>query len=307
MVDCSNDGTRPQGMRVAAAAVRRGGLVVLPTDSVYGVGADAFSPEAVASLLAAKGRGRDMPPPVLVPDRRTVDGLAVDLPDDARSLVDAFWPGVLTVVCWAQPSLSWDLGDTGGTVAVRMPDDPFALELLAATGPLAVSSANISGQPAATTAAAAREQLGDSVEVYLEAGERSSPEPSTIVDATREPLRVLRQGALSLDRLREIVPGIIGVDGDAPPEPAPGEPAPGEKVSLEKTPPRAPDATEPDMTAPGATGAGATDTTEPDADQHESSEPVSLDKSRAPSASPQQSPPRQQPVEPQHDPEQPGA
>lgn len=245
MAGCADDDARAQGVRDAAAAVRRGGLVVLPTDTVYGVGADAFAPAAVAGLLAAKGRGRDMPPPVLVPDVRTVDGLVIDLPAGARALVDAFWPGPLTVVCWAQPSLSWDLGDTGGTVAVRMPDDPVALELLAATGPLAVSSANLSGQPAATTATGARDQLGDAVEVYLDAGERAAAEPSTIVDATQDPVRVLRQGVLTLDQLRAVVPGIVGVDGAQPPaadlpeqiEPD-GEVAPdGEKVDLGKTRP----------------------------------------------------------------------
>jgi tRNA threonylcarbamoyl adenosine modification protein (Sua5/YciO/YrdC/YwlC family) len=244
MVNCADDDARADGVREAAAAVRRGGLVVLPTDTVYGLGADAFAPAAVAALLAAKGRGRDMPPPVLVPDRRTVDGLAIDLPDGVRSLVDAFWPGALTVVCWAQSSLSWDLGDTGGTVAVRMPDDAVALELLAATGPLAVSSANVSGQPPAATATGARDQLGDAVDVYLDAGGRPGGEPSTIVDATREPLRVLRQGAVSLARLREVAPSIIGADGEVP-EPLPGPPPPQEerdppKVDLVKPEPGQP-------------------------------------------------------------------
>ena len=226
LFDCADDDARTAGVRAAAAALRRQGLVVLPTDTVYGLAADAFTAAAVTSLLEAKGRGRDVPPPVLVPDVRTVEGLAVDVTDDARALVEAFWPGALTVVFWAQPSLSWDLGDTGGTVAVRMPDHPTALELLGATGPLAVSSANLTGRPAATTAAEAREELGDSVDVYLDGGTCPGSEPSTIVDATRTPMRVLRQGALGLDRLREVVPGLLDVDGEAPEPP----------VSLEKPP-----------------------------------------------------------------------
>ena len=131
--------------------MQRGELVVLPTDTVYGIGADAFDPDAVRRLLAAKGRGRDMPPPVLVSAPTTLDALAVGVPSYARALIDELWPGPLTLVCRQQPSLQWDLGDTRGTVAVRMPDHAVALELLARTGPLAVSSANRTGLPAATT------------------------------------------------------------------------------------------------------------------------------------------------------------
>jgi len=149
--DCTTDHGRADAIPKAAAGVRDGGLVVLPTDTLYGIGADAFSPEAVRSLLAAKGRGSDMPPPVLVPDARTVDGLATDVPDYARALVAAFWPGPLTIVLRAQPSLMWDLGETGGTVALRMPDDPVALQLLREVGPMAVSSANRTGYPASRT------------------------------------------------------------------------------------------------------------------------------------------------------------
>ena len=122
--DCTTDHGRADAIPKAAAGVREGRLVVLPTDTLYGIGADAFSPDAVRALLAAKGRGRDMPPPVLVPDARTVDGLATEVPDYARALVAAFWPGPLTIVLRAQPSLMWDLGDTGGTVALRMPRRP---------------------------------------------------------------------------------------------------------------------------------------------------------------------------------------
>ena len=196
---------REAGIAAAALAVQRGQLVVLPTDTVYGVGADAFSPAAVKRLLAAKGRGRDMPPPVLVSAATTLDALAVGVPSYARALVAELWPGPLTLVCRQQSSLQWDLGDTRGTVAVRMPDHEVALELLSRTGPLAVSSANKSGLPAATDADAAESMLGDAVEVLLDAGASPGEQPSTIVDVTGDTGRVLRLGALSLERLNEIV------------------------------------------------------------------------------------------------------
>jgi len=201
----------------AVAAVAGGGLVVLPTDTVYGIGADAFSPEAVQALLDAKGRGRQMPPPVLIGDVRTLDGLATDVPDDARRLAEAFWPGGLTLIVRAQPSLAWDLGETHGTVALRVPDHEAARALLRRTGPMAVSSANRSGEPAALTAADALRMLGDSVRVYLDAGESPGQVASTIVDATGPELRVVRQGAISLVALNEVA-AVRGADGLLPDE-----------------------------------------------------------------------------------------
>ena len=202
--DMASATERPVGLDLARDAVRRGELVVLPTDTVYGLGTDAFSPDAVGGLLEAKGRGRDMPVPVLVGSPRTLDGIATQLSLAARALVEAFWPGGLTVVANSQPSLHWDLGDTGGTVAVRMPLHPVAIELLQATGPMAVSSANITGRPPATTADGAVEQLGDAVAVYLDGGPSGEPVPSTIVDVTGTVPRVLRVGALPVDLLREV-------------------------------------------------------------------------------------------------------
>lgn len=188
----------------------------MPTDTVYGIAADAFSPQAVATLLAAKGRGRNMPPPVLIPRIGTMEGLAVDIPDDARKLAEKFWPGPLTLIFHSQPSLTWDLGETQGTVALRVPDDQLALDLLTLTGPLAVSSANRTGQPAAQTASQARSQLAESVEVYLEGGfrplEGTDGTPSTIVDATGLRLRVVREGAISLADIKRLVPSALGAD-----------------------------------------------------------------------------------------------
>ena len=190
----------------AVNVLSRGGLVVLPTDTVYGIGADAFTPPAVQALLDAKGRGRQMPPPVLIPDARTLDGLATDVPAGARALAEAFWPGGLTLIVRAQPSLAWDLGETRGTVALRVPDHPTALALLRRTGPLAVSSANRTGSPAAVTAQDAYAQLGDTVAVYLDAGDAPGQVASTIVDATGETLRLVRAGALSLEQLTAVTP-----------------------------------------------------------------------------------------------------
>lgn len=207
LYDCSDDDKRIRGLGAARRAVAAGKLVVLPTDTVYGVGADAFTPAAVEALLAAKGRGRDMPVPVLVGAPETLAGIAVTTPA-AQALAEAFWPGGLTLVCREQPSLQWDLGDTSGTVAVRMPSHDVALELLRETGPLAVSSANVSGRPPARSAVEARDQLGDSVAVYLEAGPTKDAVPSTIVDVSGATPRVLRAGALSVEQLREVAPDL---------------------------------------------------------------------------------------------------
>ena len=202
--DCADPDARLAGLAAAANAVRSVRLVVLPTDTLYGLGADAFSGAAVRSLLTAKGRGPDMPVPVLVGSPRALDGIAVALPEAGRDLVDAFWPGALTLVCRAQPSLRWDLGESRGTVAVRMPLHPVALELLTEVGPMGVSSANRTGMPPATTCDEAVEQLGETVAVYLDGGSSGEPVPSTIVDLTVTPPRLLRVGALRAERLREV-------------------------------------------------------------------------------------------------------
>jgi tRNA threonylcarbamoyl adenosine modification protein (Sua5/YciO/YrdC/YwlC family) len=213
--------------RAAVDAIEAGDLVVLPTDTVYGLAADAFKSDAVQRLLDAKGRGRDMPPPVLISVVESLDALATDVPDAGRKLCEKFWPGPLTVICHAQGSLMWDLGETQGTVALRVPDHENTRELLSRTGPLAVSSANKSGQPAALDVYDAEEQLADAVAVYLDGGEVSGGQPSTIVDITTEVPRVVRLGALSLAQLREVVPEITAED-------APAEVVPDEKPETDK-------------------------------------------------------------------------
>ncbi|MFD7422750.1 L-threonylcarbamoyladenylate synthase [Streptomyces californicus] len=206
--DCNDATDRAAGLREAASAVRRGELVVLPTDTVYGIGADAFTPEAVADLLDAKGRGRNMPTPVLIGSPNTLHGLVTDFSEEAWELVDAFWPGALTLVARHQPSLQWDLGDTRGTVAIRMPLHPVAIELLTEVGPMAVSSANLTGHPAPEDCDAAQGMLGDSVSVYLDGGPTPGIVPSSIVDVTGATPVLLRAGALSAEELRKVVPDL---------------------------------------------------------------------------------------------------
>lgn len=200
---CSDADQLSEGLREAKSALQSEQLVVLPTDTVYGIAADAFEPAAVRALLRAKGRGRDMPPPVLIGAATTLDALATNIPGYARDMVADLWPGGLTVVCRQQSSLSWDLGDNRETVAVRVPDNEYALELLNQTGPLAVSSANTHGDEAATDIDAAEEMLGEKVAVYLDGGTCDEAAPSTIVDVTGPDPRVLREGAISVERLKE--------------------------------------------------------------------------------------------------------
>ena len=207
--DCSVDADLMAGMRLARVALAKGEVVVIPTDTVYGVAADAFTPAAVDRLLAAKGRGRTSPPPVLIPSVATMDALAHTVPDKVRELAQKFWPGGLTIILDAQPSLAWDLGETDGTVALRVPNHPVTLELLNETGPLAVSSANLTGQPAATSAEEALLQLGARVSLYLDGGPSAST-ASTIIDATglargTGGVRVLRDGAVTIAQLREVL------------------------------------------------------------------------------------------------------
>ncbi|MBN9097364.1 MULTISPECIES: L-threonylcarbamoyladenylate synthase [unclassified Pseudonocardia] len=203
--DCSDPDARTDGLASAARTVRTGRLVVLPTDTVYGLGCDAFSAAAVRGLLAAKNRGPDMPVPVLVGSWSTIDGLVLGVPKAARDLIEAFWPGGLSIVLPHAPSLSWDLGSTKGTVMLRMPLHPVALELLRDVGPMAVSSANVSGRPPATTAAEAVGQLGDRVGVYLDGGPSGEPVASTIVDLTGDTPRVLREGAVTRDEVAKVL------------------------------------------------------------------------------------------------------
>ena len=221
--DCSLDTDLLTGMRLAKVSLGRNELVVLPTDTVYGLAADAFSPAAVSALLAAKGRGPQSPPPVLIGTIQTLQALAEDIPEVAHRLAQTFWPGALTMILKSQASLTWDLGETKGTVALRMPDHKIALALLQETGPLAVSSANLTGEPAATTCQQAEQYLGDRVAVYLDGGNSPKGEASTILDLTglvdsyeadgkvsiTGKIKIVRRGALSAEKIRSIAGDLL--------------------------------------------------------------------------------------------------
>lgn len=206
--DMSDAAERARGLDAAASAVRRGDLVLLPTDTVYGIGCDAFSDRGVERLRAAKGRGRDLPVPVLVGTPQTLEGLGYGLTKAARDLAEAFWPGPLTLVVRHQPTLAWDLGDAGGTVALRMPLHPVAIELLRVTGPLGVTAANAPGGALPRTLAEAQAQLGDAASVHLDGGPSLDTPPSTVVDVSGPQPRVLREGAVDLAALREVCPDL---------------------------------------------------------------------------------------------------
>ena len=270
--DCADTQQRDEGLTAAATAVQEGKLVVLPTDTVYGIGADAFQPDAVTALLAAKGRGRNMPPPVLVGTVRAASALAESLGAYGQDLIDEFWPGPLTLVFRSSPTLQWDLGDALGTVALRMPMDPVALDLLRRTGPMAVSSANKHGKPAATTAEDAQEQLGDAIDVYLDGGPSSDSVPSTILDLTGTVPRMLRAGAISIDDLRKIVPVIDLPTPDPQPKLSPADRRAAEaiaaanKAAETRTTAKTAEAAQPTDTVAESAAGGETDDsgTEPD-------------------------------------------
>jgi L-threonylcarbamoyladenylate synthase len=204
--DCADPVERAAGLDTAVDSIRRGELVVMPVDASYGLAADAFQPAAVDALAASKGRGRDLPIPVMVGSWAGLDGLTLIVQPDVRALVEAFWPGPLTLVVEHAPSLAWDLGDDRGAVSIRMPMHPVALELLARTGPLAVSGANLTGKRVALTAQDAQAQLGYGVAVYLDGGMCIDPFPSTIVDVTGPVPVMLRRGHVPLHQLQQVVP-----------------------------------------------------------------------------------------------------
>ena len=224
--DCSVDTDLLTGMRLAKVSLGRHELVVMPTDTVYGIGCDAFSAKGVEALLAAKGRGPQSPPPVLIPNTQTLHALAERVPDVAVRLAETFWPGALAIVRRAHPSLGWDLGETRGTVALRMPDHKIALALLEEVGPMAVSSANLTGEPAATTCQQAEAYLGSSVSVYLDGGTSPKGEASTILDltsivdtydadgglTTTGTIKIVRRGALRPEQIRSIAGSLLELE-----------------------------------------------------------------------------------------------
>jgi len=218
VIDSSNPGAWEDGCSRALEALGAGQSIIIPTDTVYGIACDAFSPEAVNALLSHKGRGRHMPPPVLVASAEDVSRLVRTIPDGARALMEQLWPGGVTVIFEAAADVEWDLGETQGTVAIRMPDHPVALELLRESGPLAVSSANLTGQHSSLTIDEPMDQFGDAISVYVDAGlvghayaDAPGNPGSTIVDATEVasggPWRVIRHGVVPWEDVKAVTGG----------------------------------------------------------------------------------------------------
>lgn len=214
VIDCGHGPCteRDRGITAAAAAVRRGELCVLPTEAAYAVAADAFSARGITRLREVKGRGPDLPLPVLVASVRMAEGIITGLSTQAREFISACWPGPLTLVARQQPTLMWGL--QAETLQVRMPLHPLALALIERTGPLAVTTANRAGAAPPRTVEAAQAQLGDDATVYLDAGTAEASAPSTVIDVTDEVPVVWRAGAFGIDALRRWVPGIIDATTD---------------------------------------------------------------------------------------------
>lgn len=210
--DVRDPAGRALALEEAAHAVQRGQLVVFPTDTVYGLGCDPFSSAAVERLMWAKGRWKDRPLALMVGRAWAIDRFVDEVPSPAQRLIEAFWPGAVTILVRLRSGLELDIGEHNGVVGIRMPDHPVALELLRETGPLAVSSTNRPGVAAATTVGDAETQLGGRVAVYLDGGPSLSQASSTIVDASEDAPRLLRPGALDVATLRAVCPDLI-VDG----------------------------------------------------------------------------------------------
>jgi L-threonylcarbamoyladenylate synthase len=198
--------TAPNALRYALDVLRYGGLVAFPTDTVYGVGALAFHREAVMRLYTVKGRSTDKAIAVLVGHEADLAQVASELTPAARRLVEKFWPGSLTLVVTKSPKLPEAVSPLP-TVGVRMPDHEFAHRLLLQTGPMAVTSANRSGEPNALTAADVLAQLSGRIELVLDGGRVPGGVPSTVVDCTGPIPQVLREGPVTAADIAAVVAG----------------------------------------------------------------------------------------------------
>lgn len=216
-IPCANGENRERAVSTALAAVRRGDLVLVPMESTYALMTDAFSSRGVSRLRDAKGYDSRMPVPVMIGSKSTVAGVATGLTDSARALMDAYWPGLLTVMVRPQSTLAWEL-PPDAPLSLRMPLHPLALALLAATGPLVATSANIPGLPAPSDADDAIEQIGKAVFITLDAGDLATADalPSTVVDVTGEIPVMVREGAISLAELRAVCE--VGIPGQDQPD-----------------------------------------------------------------------------------------
>lgn len=188
----------------AGLALRAGGVVVIPTDTVYGVAADAFNTVATARIFEIKKRPRSLPLPVLVSRPRQAWAMCAFVPQAAAELAAAFWPGPLTLVLPQTADLAWDLGDADGTLALRMPAHDDVIALLEMVGPLAATSANVSGEPTPATVAEIEQHLGDEIALYVDGGPAKLDVGSTIVDFTRNKIRLLREGPISVEEVERV-------------------------------------------------------------------------------------------------------
>lgn len=198
VVTLDDESIRETRTRVASL-LGEGELVVVPTDTMYAVIGDPFHPDGPDRIYAARGATRDRPLPIVVHNPRQLPAFA-EVGEQAQRLMAAFWPGALTLVCVAEESMSWDLGESEGTVAVRMPAEPLLLMVLSDTGPLACTAAATVGEEAPSTAAQAMASLGDAVALYVDGGPRPL-RPSTVVDVSRGGAEVRRLGAVSADEV----------------------------------------------------------------------------------------------------------
>lgn len=198
VIPCSNPNAIPKALKV----IQDGGGVAFPTDTVYGVGVLAFDPEAVRKLFLIKERNQKKAIPILVNSLDDVELVAEIFPASAQKITERFWPGPLTLVLNRHARVP-EIISPDPTIGVRMPDNPIALELLAAAGPLAVSSANLSGAGSSSTAQEVEEQLGGRVSLILDGGRTHGGVPSTVVDCTGSELKIIRSGPIRLNDLND--------------------------------------------------------------------------------------------------------
>lgn len=194
--------------RRAVEALREGQLVVAPTDTVYGVYADVRQGPAVERFFATRGATWDAPPPVLLDNPRFTTAVVQEVSESGERLMAAYWPGPLTLLLAPKEGIDWVLGEDATAVAIRMPAEPLALQVLSDVGPLACTAACLAGGPPPSTAAQARSQLGDQVAVYVEDGPRTAT-PSTMVDLTRGGASVVREAAIAAEDVAAVASGTL--------------------------------------------------------------------------------------------------
>lgn len=191
----------------AIAAVKNGGLAVIPTDTSYALICDAFNVGAITKLRMAKKQNSDVALPIAAASIETIRGVA-NFSTVANDLASALWPGPLTVLTVAQDSLSWNIGQAGSALAVRVPHHEVAQAVLSGIGPTVMTGAQLAGESSVQTVELAQAALSDLVDVYLDGGPLS-PRISTVIDATTDHVRLIRKGELSLAQVREVMPLVI--------------------------------------------------------------------------------------------------